>query len=70
MKQILYIAVGVLVAIVVVWAIENPDDLRHKTIGYSQEEKDEAWEKYHNAVSESTARLKAATLEPKSNSFA
>ena len=63
MKQILYITVGVLVAIVVVWAIKNPADLRHKTIGYSQTEKDEARARYENAVAESTAGLEADTLE-------
>ena len=33
MKQVLHIVVGVILTIVAVWAVENPDDLRHKTIG-------------------------------------
>jgi hypothetical protein len=63
MKQALHIVVGVILAIVAVWAVKNPDDLRHKTIGYSQEEKAEAWKRYGSAVAESTTRLDHDILE-------
>ena len=44
MKLILFLAAGVLLAAMLVRWIANPDGFRHNLWGYSQAEKDEAWE--------------------------
>jgi hypothetical protein len=62
MKLILSVGVGVLMAGLLIWWIADPDGFRHKVWGYSQAEKDEAWQKVQNTQDEVKHDLDAQIL--------
>ena len=58
MKQVLYTA-----AILMMWVVENPYDLRHKTSGYLKEEIKPTQEQFKPTLTSSSTRLKVETLQ-------
>ena len=63
MKSILFTAAGVLIAILTAWALYSPDDLRHKTVGYNDQEIAQAQAEYESTVASTTRELDRQVLE-------
>ena len=63
MKLIAKIAIGILLAVLIAWAISDPTDFRHKLFGYSKEEQDQAWENVKQAQWRVDQSLRAQTIE-------
>lgn len=65
MKLVLSIAAGVFVAGMLIWWVSDPDGFRHKTIGYSQSEIDQSWDKVRTQEALVNRELDERLLEAK-----
>jgi hypothetical protein len=63
MKTFVLITAAILLAGLIGWAVYDPDDLLHKTIGYSDEEQKAAWDKVDKTQSEVLQSIEARKLE-------
>ena len=62
-KIFVFIIAAILLSGLIGWAIYDPDDLRHKTIGYSEEEQKAAWNNVEKTQNEVLHELDARKLE-------
>jgi hypothetical protein len=63
MKLIVKIAVGILLAMLIGWAVHDPDDFRHKFWGYSQEEINKSIQNSDDTAAQVKGEMDAQLLE-------